>query len=240
MSATHEVVRNCRSCQLMKPLDPSLVNLRPIQPAPPLTRWGIYHTFVGSKVILNAVEYATGWLESRVVPNAEFDNTVPLLMYIFRTFGIPKQIISDNAGCFKGTNAQNFQKRYNLNMTHTTPIRPQSNGKVEQANGVLKGILARAILDNRKAPLTDTLDRAVTIYNRRISTSGYSPYFLLFGTQPPVTELIYPVYSLEATDLEEAKWAKELAKFHSAPIARICKNQKHFQERMPQETGYFE
>ncbi|POS82548.1 hypothetical protein EPUL_005935, partial [Erysiphe pulchra] len=222
--AIYEVIRNCRSCQLMKPPDPSLGNLRPIQPAPPLTRWGMDHTQIGQKILLNAIEYATGWLESRIVPNANFENTVPLLLFIFHTFGKPKQIISDNAGCFSGNEAKRFQEKHNFTMAHTTPNRPQGNGKVEQANGILKGILARLILDNRDVPLKRSLMQAVTIYNRRISPSGFSPFFLLFGTQPSEIEMVYPAYSREATDAEEIEWANELAKLHAAPIARTYVN----------------
>ncbi|KAI0991450.1 hypothetical protein K3495_g16737, partial [Podosphaera aphanis] len=129
-------------------------------------------------------------------------------------------MISDNAGCFGGAEARQFQTQYGFTMTHTSPARPQSNGKVEQANGVLKKILAQIILNDRNINLGTALARAVTIYNRRVSPSGYSSYFLLFGTQPPEEELSYPVYSREATEEEEQQWAKELVKSSAAPIAR--------------------
>lgn len=87
--AIHEAIRTYRSCQLTQPPDPSSGNLRPIQPAPPLTRWGIDHTQVRPKILLNAIQYATGWLESRIVLIADFDLTVPLFLHIIRTFGTP-------------------------------------------------------------------------------------------------------------------------------------------------------
>ena len=108
MLAVFEVIRNCRSCQLTKAPDPALGNMTPIQPAPPLTRWGIDHTQAGPHIILHAIEYATGWLESRVVPSTSFKDTAPLLMHIIHCFGAPKQLISDNVGCFSGQEAQNF------------------------------------------------------------------------------------------------------------------------------------
>lgn len=141
-------------------------------------------------------------------------------MYIIHNFGAPKQLISDNAGCFSGVEAQQFHQRYGIKVTHTTPMRPQSNGKVEQANGVLKAILVRTLLDNPQISFNYALSHAVTTYNRRIAPSGYSPYFLLFGTQPPEEESAYPEYTREATIQEESDWARELIKSHPAPIAR--------------------
>lgn len=74
----------------MKPPGLTLGNLRPIQPMPFLTRWGIDHIQVGKNILLNAVESASGWLESRIVTNAGLKCTVPSLLYIFQTFSATK------------------------------------------------------------------------------------------------------------------------------------------------------
>lgn len=76
------------------------------------------------------------------------------------------------------------------------------------------------MLDNQNVSFSILLQRAVAIYNCRISPSGYSPFFLLFGTQPPESETIYPIYTREVTDEEEKDWTKELVTNHAAPIAR--------------------
>ncbi|KAI1006922.1 hypothetical protein K3495_g1297 [Podosphaera aphanis] len=165
MLAAQEAIINVHSCQLMKPPDTALGNLTPIKPSLPLTRWGIDHTKIGPQTLLHAIEYATEWLESRLVPNADFVNTVPLLTYIIHTFGTPRQIISDNALCFTEIEAQQFQHKYNLSFTQSTPIRPWSNGRVEQANGILKAILTRTILDTPGLGLVDALSRAISIFN---------------------------------------------------------------------------
>jgi hypothetical protein len=58
--AVQQVMAECPSCQLMKPLDPALPNLVPIILPPPLTRWTIDHIFWNGSVLLIMVEYATG------------------------------------------------------------------------------------------------------------------------------------------------------------------------------------
>lgn len=74
-------------------------------------------------------------------------------------------------------------------MIHTTLFRPRSNGKIEQIIGVLKSILSRAILDNRKLTFATALARAVHIFSRGFSPLGYSPFFFLYGTKPPEEKL---------------------------------------------------
>ncbi|KAI0999096.1 hypothetical protein K3495_g9098 [Podosphaera aphanis] len=44
-------------------------------------------------------------------------------------FGVPKELISDNARCFSGNEAKNFQIKYGFYVTHTTPARQRRNGK---------------------------------------------------------------------------------------------------------------
>lgn len=154
-------------------------------------------------ISLNVVEYATGWLESRIVSNSNFSTSVPLFLHIFHTFGIPKQIISDDANCFRRDETKQFQRHYRFIWSHKTPARPQRNGKVEQANGILKGILIRIILDICENLLGAVLASAITLYNRRVSPSRHSLYFLLFGTQPPEEEITNPLYTREATEVEE-------------------------------------
>ncbi|KAI1004285.1 hypothetical protein K3495_g3930 [Podosphaera aphanis] len=105
MLAVSEVVRLCPSCQLMKRPDPSLPNLMPIIPPQPLTRWAIDHTGPGGPgghILLYAVEYATGWLVSRVVRTTGFEYVGPLFEYIENTFGRPRKYVSDNHNAFVG------------------------------------------------------------------------------------------------------------------------------------------
>ncbi|KAI0997543.1 hypothetical protein K3495_g10645 [Podosphaera aphanis] len=170
--AANEAVRLCKTCQLMKKPDPAPLNLTPISPPQPLTRWAIDHTGPGGPnqyLLLNAIEYATGW----------------------------------------GTTAIKI-----------TPQRPRGNGKVEQANGILKNILNRLVLDMPGTTYSTILDHAVSIYNRRIGPNGYSPHFLMFGTKPPEEQLIYPIYTREPTNEENEFFAKDLVKLHAAPLAR--------------------
>lgn len=95
---------------------------------------------------------------------------------------------------------------------------------MEQANSALKYILAHTILNNPHTPLRKSLSRSVPINNRRAPPSAYIPFFLLFGTQRPNTEYLYPAHVHESIEVEELDWANKLARFHAALLARLYVN----------------
>jgi hypothetical protein len=68
-------------------------------------------------------------------------------------------------------------------------------------------------------PLQDLLQVAVNMHNRTPRPSGYSPYFLMYGTILP-DRLIPQAYTREYTEREEIVFQKEMAKYHEAQPAR--------------------
>lgn len=137
--------------------------------------------------ILVAIEYATGWTEVEQTKGQSFTDTKPLLEKICHTFGLPLEWISDNAVCFRCPDAMLWHEQHNSKLMPVTPLRPRGNGKVEKANGDIKRLLIREWEANPDTRNKGLLARVVSIKNRTPGPSGYSPYFLLFGTQPPVT-----------------------------------------------------
>lgn len=227
--AAQKAVLECRSCQLMKKPDATLPDLTPIPPPPPLTRWAIDFTTVDSVPLLVAVEYATGWVEAELTANQTFSATVPLLQRIHDTFGTPREWVSDNAGCFNGEEAKAWHRRHGSHVFPVTPSRPRGNGKVERVNGALKHTIVREWLAHPQREMGVSVRRAVALYNRTPKPSGYSPFFLLFGTTPPTqrdasSTASVAAYVRDPTDQEESAFDKELVQHHEAPIARLRAN----------------
>ena len=220
--AAHEVIRTCSQCQLLKAPDKTLPTLHPIVPAPPLTRWGIDHTSFEGQQILNAIEYSTGWLVSQLVNTTSFQDSLPLLSFVVAQFDAPREWISDNAGAFTGTGADAWHKAMGSTVRPTTPYRPRGNGRVERANGVLKSILGRIRLQFPADSLRALHHRAVLIYNRRVGPAGYSPFFLLYGTQPARDRppQSFTAYEREPTETEQIDAQRDLARQHEGSLAR--------------------
>lgn len=57
-----------------------LGNLRPTQPPPLLARWGIDHNQISQRIQLNVVKNATDQIESRLISNVDFTNTLLLII----------------------------------------------------------------------------------------------------------------------------------------------------------------
>jgi hypothetical protein len=60
----------------------------------------------------------------------------------------------------------------------------------------------------------------VKIHNRTPRPNSYSPYFLLYGTQPSNQHLQFETYVREPINKKNDKFQRKLAKHHEAPIAR--------------------
>lgn len=194
--ALHEAIRTCPQCQIYANKLGSAIqpHLTPIPMPAPLTCWGADHTGdlygihegkVASLRLLNAVEYATGTLRSEFVTGDSHMQTRPFFTRLHFEFGAPKMIIADNAGAFMSEEAVAWHAARGTKMQRTSSHHPRSNGLMERVNGMIKAIFYGLQQQDRTEEMTVLIVKAVAIYNRRSKMHGYSPFFLLYGTQPP-------------------------------------------------------
>jgi hypothetical protein len=194
----------------MKRSNITLPNLVPIKPPPPLTRWAINHIFWEGSPILVMVEYATRWVKATFVPSKRWKHTLPMLISVQNCFGSFYKLINNNADEFSGLIAKGWHQQYGTSVHPITPARPRGNGKMEQVNGHIKATMTRMHLAHPEIPLPDLLQTAINLHNRITRPSGYSPYFLLYGTIP--SDRTSPeAYTRESTWEEEETHEKELA-----------------------------
>jgi hypothetical protein len=177
-----QVLAECPQCQLMKKSDPALPNLNPILLPTPLTRWAIDHIFWKSKVILVMVEYSTFWVEAEFVPGMDWAYTFPMLTKVQNRFGSFYELVSDNANEFSESAAKEWHKQYNTKVLPIIPYRPRGNGMMEQINGEVKGTITKTHIAHPTILLQNLLQMAVNMHNRTPRPSGYSSYFLMYGT----------------------------------------------------------
>eukprot|EP00253_Pinus_taeda_P021920 PITA_21920 len=205
----------CDSCQRAgKPGQAGVMLLRPQLVIEPFERWAL--DFVGPinppsnqrTYILVATDYVTKWVEAESLPKAIEDLVIQFLFHLFVRYGLLREVITDGGPQFVGNKLATTLNNYHVQHKITTPYHLQANGLVESSNKVIESILTKTIAAHRRdwaARLPEALWAYRTTWR---STTGYSPYQLVFGKQP-IFPIEFEIQTLQTTqevdlDLSEA------------------------------------
>lgn len=141
---------------------------------------------------LVCVDMFSGWPESWPVAKANAKTTAKkILNEIVCRYGVPETIESDRGTHFTGEVMKEVMEALHIQQAFHTPYHPQSSGKVERLNGILKNRCAKIKADTGKG-WVEALPLA--LYSVRTTPKqphGLSPYEILFGG-PPKTGLYFP------------------------------------------------
>ena len=121
--------------------------------------------------------YATQNKSVKTVANKLYND------FILR-YGFPSKIHHDQGGEFENKLFSRLKQLCNISHSHTTPYHPQGNGQVKQFNHTLISML-RTLPESYKSNWKEHLNKVVHAYNcSRNDSTGYSPFYLLFGHHP--------------------------------------------------------
>ena len=105
---------------------------------------------------------------------------------------VPEVLITDNGKEFCAKAWTDYLKKLGVEHRRTTPVHPQSNGRVERFNRTLKEMLAKAV-NNYTPRWEEKLGDCLTAYRNSVSAvTCYTPFFLLYGrrSRMPLTRLL--------------------------------------------------
>ncbi|TFY65437.1 hypothetical protein EVJ58_g1981 [Rhodofomes roseus] len=126
-----------------------------------------YALFVPCQGTMNTVEFAHLFV----------------LQVIFR-FGIPDHIISDRDGRWISEFWRSVAEELRIHLSLSSSHHPQHDGQTEIVNQRLETML-RAYVQGDRQGWSQWLPALAHAYNSSVhSTTGYSPYFLLYGFEP--------------------------------------------------------
>ena len=106
--------------------------------------------------------------------------TVPI-EHIIPRFGLPRTLQSDNGPAFISSITQQVSESLNITWKLHIPYHPQSSGKVEQANGLLKEHLTKLTLETRLSWPTLLLLALTRLRATPRGPSGLSSFEFLYG-----------------------------------------------------------
>ncbi|KAI1007068.1 hypothetical protein K3495_g1157 [Podosphaera aphanis] len=164
-------------------------SLTPVRAPPPFLRWSM--DFIGpvkhgtfSSYFCTAIEYATSLRIALFVNSTDTSRVNALFNLISISFGLPKQLIVDNASAFVSFEQKNYLTNNGTSLHPTKPYRPVANGKAKKFNGISKQYFLSVSNhpDYTNQSISTVLSKSLQIYNRRQFHIGYSPYFLAFGS----------------------------------------------------------
>ena len=117
----------------------------------------------------------------------------------FTTYGWPDKILTDRGTSFENELFHNICELAKIKKLRTGSYRPQTNGQCERFNQTLLNMLG-TLPNDAKKKWQDWVPTLTHAYNCTTSkTTGFSPYFLIYGREPRLP--IDIEYGVSLTDL---------------------------------------
>ena len=121
--------------------------------------------------------YATRNKEAKTVAERLYNDLI-------LRFGIPGQVLHDQGKEFDNQMMKHLARLCNIKRLRTSPYHPEGNSQTERLNQTLINML-KTLTEENKTNWKDHIQKLVHAYNcTSHASTGYSPYFLLFGRKP--------------------------------------------------------
>ena len=138
----------------------------------------------GTQYILVITDHFTRFSMAVPTCNMSARTTAEALLTFVRNFGIPKRLHADQGANFESKVTGELCHLLGVEKSRTTPFHPMGNGSCERMNQTLINMLG-TLPECRKRDWPAHIGMLVLAYNStRHDSTGFSPYFLMFGREP--------------------------------------------------------
>lgn len=161
-----------------------------------------------AQYLLVCVDTFTDWVEAFPCRTEKATEVVRILLSeIIPRFGLPKSIQSDNGPSFKAAVTQGVSKALGIQYNLHCAWRPQSSGKVEKTNEILKRHLKK-LSQETHLPWVNLLPMALIRIRNTPTKLGLSPFEKLYGRPFLTNDLVTDQETMDLT-----RSVVQLAKF---------------------------
>jgi transposase InsO family protein len=168
-------------------------------------------TAAGNKYLLVIKDAKTKFVWVYPIANKRAETVVQIFLGSFvGTFGTPKLVITDKGTEFKNKLMDEVCNLLGIAKINTTPSNPRSNGSVEKHNATMKDMLSYYV-NVRHDDWDLHINHVTSLYNSTVSSStGYTPFYVMFGRENPRVDDIQINVNLENNDGEIETYVEKM------------------------------
>ena len=180
-------VKSCERC-IKRKTPAQVAPMTPIQATHPLQFVTMDYLTIekamGYENILVIIDHFTKFAQAYPAKNQKAVTTAKLVLDFIRRYGFPEKFHSDQGQNFVGKVMKNLYKLTGIKQTKTTPYHPMGNGLSERFNHTLLSMVGTLTSEKKKAWPKYLPDLVMAYNSSTHDSTGFSPYFLMFGRQP--------------------------------------------------------
>jgi transposase InsO family protein len=99
--------------------------------------------------LLPLVDYYSRYPEVEIMKHITTAALEPRLRRIFARYGVPQEIVTDNAKTFRSSRFSNLMRKFGIKHKKITPRYPRANGEAERLNRSINKVVKTAIAEPR-------------------------------------------------------------------------------------------